>query len=80
VAEPGEYEAVGPSGTRKHYIHSKERNVTSNVIQGCVKEREEGKLLYPISAPVKRAYFYTGVPRRTIQRIKREQETIQNVC
>jgi hypothetical protein len=31
-------------------------------------------LLYPITAPIKRASFYTGVPRRTIQRIKREQE------
>jgi hypothetical protein len=68
MAEPGESEAAGPSGTRKHYIHSKERNVT----QGCVKECSEGKLLYPITTPVKRAYFYTGVPRRT--RIKRERE------
>jgi hypothetical protein len=39
-----------------------------------VKECEEGKLLYPITAPIKRASFYTGVPRRMIQRIKRERE------
>jgi hypothetical protein len=37
-----------------------------------VKECEEGKLLYPIPAAIKWASFYTGVPRRTIQRIKRE--------
>jgi hypothetical protein len=74
MAKPGESEAAGPSGTRKHYIHSKERNVISNVIQGCVKECEEGKLLHPITAPIKRASFYTSMPRRTIQRIEREQE------
>jgi hypothetical protein len=74
MAEPGELEATGPSGTRKYYIRSKERNITSNVIQGCVKECEEGKLLYPITAPIKRASFYTSMPRRTIQRIKREWE------
>jgi hypothetical protein len=74
VAEPGESEAAGPSRTRKNYIHSKERNVISNAIQGCVKACEEGKLLYPITAPLKRASFYTSVPRRMIQRIKREWE------
>jgi hypothetical protein len=61
-------------GTRKHYIHSKEQNVISNIIQGCVKECEEGKLLYPITAPIKRASFNTGMPRRMMQRIKRELE------
>jgi hypothetical protein len=35
---------------------------------------EESKLLYPTTTPIKRASFYTGVPRRTIQRIKREWE------
>jgi hypothetical protein len=35
---------------------------------------EEGKLLYPITTPIKRASFSTGMPRRTILRIKREQE------
>jgi hypothetical protein len=35
---------------------------------------EEGKLLYPITTPIKRASFYTGMPRRMIQRIKREWE------
>jgi hypothetical protein len=72
MAEPGEPEAAGPS--RKHCIHSKERNVINNVIQGCVKECEEGKLLYPITAPIKRAPFHTSVPGRTIQRIERERE------
>jgi hypothetical protein len=72
MAEPEESQAAGPSWTRKHYIHSKERNVISNVTQGCVKECEEDKLLYPITATIKRASFYTGMPRR-IQRIKREQ-------
>jgi hypothetical protein len=70
MAEPAESE----SGTRKHFIHSKERNFISNVIQGCVKECEEGKLLYPVTAPIKRASFFSGGPRRTIHRIKRERE------
>jgi hypothetical protein len=74
MSEPGESETAGPSGTRKHHIHSKERNMKSKVIQGCVKECEEGKLLYPITAPIKRAFFFSGVPRRMIQRIKRERE------
>jgi hypothetical protein len=39
-------------------------------VKGC----EEGKLLYPITAPIKRAYFYTGVRRRTNQRIKKERK------
>jgi hypothetical protein len=39
-----------------------------------VKECEEGKLLYPIIAPIKRASFYTSVPRRTIQRIEMKRE------
>jgi hypothetical protein len=39
-----------------------------------VEECEEGKLLYPITASVKRASFYTGVPGITIQIIKREWE------
>jgi hypothetical protein len=72
MAKPGEPEAAEPS--RKHYIYSEERNVISNVIQGCVKECEEDKLLYPIIAPIRRASFYTCVPRRTVQRIKRELE------
>jgi hypothetical protein len=76
MAEPGESEAAGTSGTRKNYIHSKERNAISNVIQGCVKQCEEDKVLYPITATIKKASFYTCVPRRTIQRIKREQENI----
>jgi hypothetical protein len=70
MAEPGE----SASGTRKHYILSKERNIISNVIQGFVKECEEGRLLHPITTPVERAYFYTGGPRRMILRIKRERE------
>jgi hypothetical protein len=39
-----------------------------------VKVCEEGKLLHPITTPIKRASFYTGMPWRTIQRIKRERE------
>jgi hypothetical protein len=39
-----------------------------------VKEREEGKLLYTITIPIKRASFYIGVPRRMIQRTERERE------
>jgi hypothetical protein len=57
MAEPGESEAAGPSGTRKHYIHRKERNFISNVKQGCVKECEEGKLLYTLTAPIKKGFF-----------------------
>jgi hypothetical protein len=70
MAEPGESEDAGPSWARKHSYHIKKRNV----IQRCVKECEVGKLLYPITSPIKRASFYTGVLGRTIQSIKKERE------
>jgi hypothetical protein len=47
MAEPGESEAVGPSGTRKHYIHNKLRNIISNIIQVCVKVCGESEAAGP---------------------------------
>jgi hypothetical protein len=70
----GESEAAGPSGIRKHCIYNKEQNVINDFIQRYLEECEEGKLLHPVTAPIKRASLFTGVTRRMIQIIKREQE------
>lgn len=69
----GDSEAAGPSEIRKHCIHSKEQNDINGFIQRYLEECEEGRLLPPFTASIKRACLFTGVTRRMIQIIKMEQ-------
>jgi hypothetical protein len=48
-------EATGPSyaGSRRHLLRSKQRTLISSVIQKCVGECIEGKLLAPVTYPIK---------------------------
>ena len=53
-------------------IHSEAREIVRKVISECDAESRQGTLQYNIKQSNLRASQYTGVPVRTISRIRRE--------